>query len=356
MESSPKRSRTAVDVVLVGCGCPGRGMGWYHLRQLMSMSVNVKAVVEPFYMGEGHEAVGADRFRSFKALLEGKGIEFHKGVRELREFQVKTLCVICGRASENPMLFQECVEKKACAIYLEKPGASTVAELEVMKELAVKANVAVYMGYNKNVTRYVTSALEFEAQSVGAEVTFIHHNAFKREELEECFARNREGMLKNMLVHELALLVTYFEVTCENVMSLKAIREECEVLTLGAFTDFVRLAFTLTTRQGKRLTLKADRCGGSQAMALVHVGGEERFRTVTPDEELFKRMEEQRAAEPDVMPYFFLQSDDYLCLKQRVLKSLTTGEPARNVASIDIGIETLKLAEMLQQQLGEALV
>ena len=318
-------------------------------------SANVKAVVEPFYMGLGHKAAGAEQFRCFKAELEARGVEFHEKVGDLKAFEVKTLCLIACRASENPLLFKECVEKKASAIYLEKPGATRVAELEAMRRLAAEAGVLVYMGYNKNVTQYVSSALEFEARTPGAEVTLIHHNAFKREELEECFSRNREGMLKNMLVHELALLVTYFEVTCESVVSLNAIREECEVLTLGGFTDFVSLAFTVSTRQGRRLTLKADRCGGSSAMALVHVRGEEKFRAVTPDEELKARMEAQQGAEPDVMPYFFLQSDDYLTLKQRVLSSLMTGEPPKGVATIEIAIETLKLAEMLQEKLHAAL-
>ena len=104
------------------------------------------------------------------------------------------------------------------------------------------------MGYNKNVTKYVTLAREFEvkirdhsftwfhpnnqpkaasptcsrglvgwlvgcqythtyarmpihfqAKTPGAVTTFVHNNAYKREELPECFERNSEGMLKNMV-------------------------------------------------------------------------------------------------------------------------------------------------------------
>ena len=38
-------------------------------------------------------------------------------------------------------------------VYLEKPGAPTVAELESMATLAEAKGVKVFMGYNKNVTK-----------------------------------------------------------------------------------------------------------------------------------------------------------------------------------------------------------
>ena len=89
-------------------------------------------------------------------------------------------------------------------VFLEKPGAPTVGELEDMASYASSKGVGVFMGYNKNVTKYVTEALAF-AEGVGpsAATTFCANNAYKREELDECFERNSEGMLKNMAVHEL---------------------------------------------------------------------------------------------------------------------------------------------------------
>lgn len=84
--------------------------------------------------------------------------------------------------------------------------------------------VPVYMGYNKNVTPYVLKvlerirngggvagapsdhvcvhtmqALEFQKKTPGASTTFIHNNAYTPPELGECFERNAEGMLKNMV-------------------------------------------------------------------------------------------------------------------------------------------------------------
>ena len=54
-----------------------------------------------------------------------------------------------------------------------------------------------------SLSRYVTEAREFEARTPGASTTFCANNAYKPEELDECFERNSEGMLKNMAVHEL---------------------------------------------------------------------------------------------------------------------------------------------------------
>ena len=44
------------EVVLVGCGAPGRGMGWYHAEQLLKQkcpSAILKYIVEPWFLGAG---------------------------------------------------------------------------------------------------------------------------------------------------------------------------------------------------------------------------------------------------------------------------------------------------------------
>jgi len=66
------------------------------------------------------------------------------------------------------------------------------------------------MGYNKNVTPYVRKALAAAKAAPGSTTTYVHNNAYKTSELAECFERNAEGMLKNMAIHELALLATYW--------------------------------------------------------------------------------------------------------------------------------------------------
>ena len=55
------------------------------------------------------------------------------------------------------------------------------------------------MGYNKNVTPYVRKALEEAKKAPGSVTTYVHNNAYTEAELPECFERNSEGLLKNMV-------------------------------------------------------------------------------------------------------------------------------------------------------------
>ena len=124
----------------------------------------------------------------------------------------------------------------------------------------------------------------------------MHNNAYKQPELPECFERNAEGMLKNMAIHELALLATYYGVTVDNIESVVPDAEYSRCLTLTGpsgeeFTDFAKVGFTITTKEGKTVTVKADRCGsteGGDSKAVVSIDGVEKFQSTTPDEELKK--------------------------------------------------------------------
>ena len=136
-------------------------------------------------------------------------------------------------------------------------------------------------------------ALEAEGKNAGATTKFVHNNAYKEEELGECFERNAEGMLKNMAIHELALLATYYGVTVDNIESVTPDAEYSRCLTLTGpsgkeFTDFAKVGFTVKTKDGKTVTVNADRCGsteGGDSKAIVSVDGKEVFRSVTPDDD-----------------------------------------------------------------------
>jgi len=139
-----------------------------------------------------------------------------------------------------------------------------------MKEEAEKAGVAVLMGYNKNVCKYVRKTREFAETVPGSHVTFVSNNAYENtpESLGECFERNAEGMLKNMAIHELALLVSFYDVTVENIESVTADKEFSSMQTLPGpsgkeFTDFDKIKFTIKTKTGKEVSVAANRCGGT---------------------------------------------------------------------------------------------
>jgi len=172
-------------------------------------------------------------------------------------------------------------------------------------------------------------------------------------------------MLKNMAIHELALLATYYGVTVDNIASVTPDAEYSRCLTLTGpsgkeFTDFAKVGFTVTTKDGKTVTVKADRCGsteGGGSMAIVSVDGEEKFTSVTPDDDLKKICEAKAKEDPEMMPYFFLQSDDYITLKERATAHILSGASGApdGMATIDIAVEALKCAEYLTPMLQQAL-
>jgi len=89
----------------------------------------------------------------------------------------------------------------------------------------------------------------------------------------------------------------------------------------------------------------------------VAIDGEEKFRSETPDEELKVICDAKAKEDPEMMPYFFLQSDDYITLKERATAHILAGGDGapEGMATIDIAVEALKCAEYLTPLLKEAL-
>lgn len=359
-----KDEEKTVDVVLVGMGMPKKGMGWYHLTQLLKMpQANVIGVVEPFFLNPDLCKNPPSAFTDY--VNETSSVQFCKSIDELPEFTNDTVCLIAGRTGDNPKFFEQCVSKGAKVIFLEKPGAPTVSKLEEMKKLANSKGVKVYLGYNKNVTPYVQKALKLSSEIPGSTVLFRHNNSYKVEELPECFARNSEGMLKNMAIHELALLVSFFGVTTDTIDKFMIDKEVSEKLTVDPgkwlpsqkkITDFSKIMFTASTESNKSVSVLADRCGGNVSYAAVlDAKGQEVSKFEFPDPADIEKVNAQMEADPEMMPYFFVQSDDYWTLKTRVLDSMIKGEDADGVATIDVGIEAMKLAEYGTAELMKAL-
>ena len=260
-------------------------------------------------------------------------------------------------------------------------------------------------GFNKNVTAYVTKGREALAKVPGGDFTLVHHNAYKANELGECFERNAEGMLKNMAIHELALLVTFFGVnsdTLSDVVADKAysdLRTEKGPSSGSDFTDFSRIGFTVTTKAGAKVSVYADRCGlelpdGAMAdggmmcdaASVLRVDGvlsaarrrrgatveptsARRYssvsklgiiqsRDIMPDADLVATVEARSKENPDWMPYFHLQHDDYITLKERCCAHIANGAPGApdGIADIQVACDTLKLAETLKPLLEKQLL
>lgn len=363
-------------VVLVGCGCPKRSMGWYHAIQLLDKernvcpSANLKYVVEPWYMSAaGAKSPGGDDFDTWKSGLEqSTDIQFSEsvvgGTIPKPVEGERRLAIISARTADNPKLFADCLAMGCHSIYLEKPGAPTVGELESMRDAAKAAGVTVLMGFNKNVAKFSTKTMEAQAASKDSSiVTFVHNNNYSKADLGECFERNSEGMLKNMAIHELCLAVTFYGATVDTIAEVVADKEYSSCQTIKGpssgteFTDFDKLKFAIKTKDGKQVSIAADRCGGDDSIGIVtdEATGEEIFRSSMPDEEDLANIPNLEKGCPGAMPYFYVQDPDYATLKERIAKNCADGTPAAGVATIDVAIETLKVAEyltpLLQKQL-----
>ena len=391
------RMSASTETVIIGCGCPKRGMGWFHALQLLNdecPSTELTHVVEPWFLGAGadsppgefsqlpssplslspllrfalvifyvvpraHTLAGAE-FAEFKdEWVAKKGVQFHTSVADLPPTDKPRMALIAGRTADNPRLLREVIDGGCASVMLEKPGAPSVAELEGMAEYAKSKGVQVFMGFNKNIARYVRQAREAEAAAgAGASTKFVSLNAYKPEELAECFERNAEGMLKNMAIHELALAATFYGVTADSIADVSVDAANSESLTLGDFTDFSKVDFTITTNAGKKVSIFADRCGGNGCAAVVRdADGNQVFKSTLPDDEIAAEMAANEAAHPDWMPYFFLQERDYRNLKEMCAAHIGAGESGapEGVATIEIAIEALRLAEALTPKLEKLL-
>lgn len=360
------------EVVLVGCGAPNRGMGWYHAVQMLDQkcpSASLDYIIEPWFLGAGKDSPPGQDFAKWQAETEKKhGTKFKSSLDDLPppSPDAPRLALISGRTADNPRLLKEAIRHGSKVVYLEKPGAPTVAELVEMQAVAKDAGVEVLMGYNKNVCKYVRKTREFAAKLPGSQVTFVSNNAYANtpESLGECFERNAEGMLKNMAIHELALLVSFYHVTVDNIAQVVVDKEFSSLQTLPGpssgklFTDFDKIKFSIRTKSAPDTTVsvQADRCGGTDSYASVtDANGKEVFRYYMPDDEDKAHVEELKAKYPTAMPYFFTQDPDYITVKERVAKHTATGAPAEGVATIAIAVETLKVAEYLTQELAKQL-
>jgi predicted dehydrogenase len=356
------------EVVLVGCGAPKRGMGWYHAEQLMKNkcpSAKLCFIVEPWFLGGGKDGPGGPEFAEYKMEAESKhGVQFFTSLDDLPPVAEgkKRLALVSGRTADNPRLLGESIKAGCTTIYLEKPGAPTVAELSAMKDEAAAAGVRVLMGYNKNVCKYVTKAREYADANAGSHVTLVSNNTYENtpESLGECFERNAEGMLKNMAIHELALLVSFFDVTVENIETATADKSFSSCQTLKGpsgkeWTDFDKIKFTIKTKTGKEVSVQADRCGGDTSYAMVEIDGKEVFRHSMPDEDDKANVSTLEAEYPGAMPYFFSQDPDYITVKEKVAAFCAKGEEPTGIATIEIACDTLRVAEHLTPLFQEQL-
>ena len=346
----------SLEVILVGVGLPGRSVGWLHLEQLLQVpQVNVTDIVEPWWMGNDADTTGRRLFAEARSSIKALGqIRFHATIDQVSSFTRRNPClvVIASRASDTPKLFRSAVERGASHIFVEKPCATTLEEIRAMKALADKFGVDVVVGYQKTVSDYVQRAVDFCAARQRQIITVLleHHNPHSLGDLGSVFRQNREGMLLNQCSHELAVWITHWDLTPEDVIDIQVDRERTTLSTIDGITDFSEISFILTTTQGQRLGLQASRCGGMESRITICEGpdGDEAVFTLTSAEEEAVAIRKQ-AENPDLVWYQPRFEKDYRRLKQLFIDHISSGASGvpDQLPTLETAIKVIELGESL---------
>ena len=141
------RAASTTPVALVGCGMPGRGMGWYHAKQILDgdvPSATLTDIVEPWFLGGGKDGPGGAEFAAFKAEHEGK-VRFHASIADMPKPDGKMMAMVCTRTADMPGYVDELVDHGVSHVFLEKPGAPTVEELGRMKDDCAAKGATIWM-------------------------------------------------------------------------------------------------------------------------------------------------------------------------------------------------------------------
>lgn len=185
--------------------------------------------------------------------------------------------------------------------------------------------------------------------SASTRVTFHHNNSFKEEDMEDCFVRNREGMLMNMACHELAEAVKFFNLTPSACADSATLHHSDSVLAEHAgIEDFVRLKFSVfveVPNQKKRkqpveLVFEVDRQGGDWAGVSV-MDNENSNELFTLPEDMTK-YKQTLSENPSIVPYLLMQQECYC----EMLGSFACGDWG-SLVGLEEGVRVIDCAEIL---------
>jgi len=345
----------SLDVVIIGCA--PKSVGWFHLIQFLDMqNINVTVVVDEQYMDS---PIPPQPFIDLTGMLREMDIECVSSIKQLGIFKQQTLCVIAGKPVDNPRLFRECISIGASHIYLEPPGAPNVQQLKDMSSLATTRGVRVYMGYQRTCANYIEQALNLSKSIPKSHIFFCHNETYSSNDLQ----LSEEGMVYS--IQELAVLVTQIGINVEEIVNFKVntnkLFSEKQIFHDTTSGDKIynlsRVAFKITTSNKKIASVMVDRCGGLLSFAVVKSKlGKELQRFQSLDTTQVKHLtSELRDASKQLPRQCMIESDDFLELKRRVVKSILSESNIRGLVSIKEGVQIMMLADYCKKEIDTVL-
>eukprot|EP00397_Hematodinium_sp_SG-2012_P054520 GEMP01065817.1.p1 GENE.GEMP01065817.1~~GEMP01065817.1.p1 ORF type:complete len:377 (-),score=95.33 GEMP01065817.1:129-1259(-) len=339
-----------VDVIVVGCGRPKKGMGWKHAQNLLDGKITnarLRAIVEPFLLRDSEKDTEA--WRDFQQWIRSLPSDIQV-ISDVDKCDLVSgnpgpiLALIASRTTDIPRHFDALISRGVKAFYVEKPGATSVESFRRMMSTATEHNARVAIGYAKNVSNFALQGLE-DFRKSPSNVTFFHNNSYDDGTLDECFARNNEGMVKNMACHELAMAVMFFGLRSDSLIKFKVNPARTILETRGEFEDFRRVSFAVNTAEHPQydLAFEIDRCGGDWCG--IQVDGAP--LRISPSEEEKQILEQKWQEDPDIQRYFLLQDEDYSQMLSAVATAILEDKPFPDrIATLADAGEVLKLSEM----------
>jgi hypothetical protein len=180
-------------------------------------------------------------------------------------------------------------------------------------------------------------------------------------------SRYPEGMISSMAVQELAVLVTLFGVKTNDIETFRVNTNTLFSERLQFYdenngttvTDLSRVAFKITTKDGKRsVSIMADRCGGIVSFAVVKSrAGKELQRFQSHDEHQVSMVQSELREDKEISHQFVIESEEYLELKRRVVKSILSSDSQRSLGLVSIldGIHIMALANYCSIEINAVL-
>jgi hypothetical protein len=308
-----------LNVVIIG-DCSPQGPGWEHMDHFEKIHhVRLHSIIHHGdWIGDDHDQLIL-RCRHKSIKLESK----------IDSLNVPRPSLYILGAHRLHDLFQLVdLFHTPSAILIELPGAITSKALESLQKGAQQ--IPIYINLGRVVAPYVQNTLDV-ASKLEPNVSWYARENYSVGEMAQVFGRGR--LLHSTAFEELVIAVMYFGVTASSMCRFQVNPGLTERMTSGALTDYVRVAFQMTTLSGVKLSILVDRCARHRS----HMGA------VTDDDGRV------------IQQFDHVHANCDLIIKRRLVRMIMDKVTDGVLPTIRIGVEALRLAEYAETMVAKAM-